>query len=134
MQNKGSSFIENSYGMNWTFVNVDIILTVDSIWHRLLKDFARDVNAYSRFEEDGSWIFFKKTKILQTGQTDGRTCGAAATQLPHKRRSTLNTIMKFMQFMIPTLAKKVVRCRLQIGEFDYCYSLDDLEAGIPVWF
>lgn len=102
--------------MNWAVVNIDIILTVDSIWHRLLKKFAHDVSAYSRFEEDGSWIFFKKIKFLQTGQTD------------------LNSIMKFMQFMIPTLAKKVVKCRLQIGEIEYCYSLDDLEAGIPVWF
>jgi hypothetical protein len=116
--------------MVWTFVDVDIILTTDSKWHTLLKEFANDVNAYYRFEEDGSWIFLKKIKFLQTGQTHMRR----ASQLPHKRRSTLDSIMEFMQFMIPILAKKVVRCRLRIDEIDYCYSLDDLEAGIPVWF
>lgn len=95
---------------------VDLVLEVDATcWrHDLLKRFAHQINAYSRFEEDGSWILTKTIK-----------CSGLAD---------LKNITNFIQFIIPIFAKKVKTCRLRFDQFDYCYSLDDLEAGIPVWF
>lgn len=98
------------------FAKVDMVLKVDATWHNTLKIFAHGINAHSRFEEDGSWILTKTIKC---------------SGLVHAH---LESIMNFIQFMIPILAKKVKTCCLKLDEFDYCYSLDDLEAGIPVWF
>ena len=95
---------------------VDMVLKVDAAWHDALKRFAYHINAYSRFEEDGSWILTKTMKCSGLVHAD------------------LKIIMNFIQFIIPVFAKKVKTCRLRFDQFDYCYSLDDLEAGIPVWF